>query len=136
MGCADTGLLFEVWEIIEVAKQEWGDKRQCLGCGAKFYDMGRSPITCPSCDELLVVSTPVRSRRSRKDHVKEEPTQPANVEGGSGEGEEDVLSNEVDDLIEEEDEDDDIATLTDDDEDEEDNVLAEADIDTTKIPDE
>ena len=34
------------------------------------------------------------------------------------------------------DEDDDIATLTDDDEDEEDNVLAEADIDTTKIPDE
>ena len=118
-----------------MAKQEWGAKHQCLGCSAKFYDMGRSPITCPSCGELLGVSTPVRSRRSRKDYVKEEPAQPANEEGGSGEGEEDVLSNEVDDLIEEDDEDDAIATLTDEEE-EEDNVLAEADIDTTKIVDE
>src|SRR5215203_5492789 len=24
-------------------------KRRCITCGAKFYDLNRSPITCPKC---------------------------------------------------------------------------------------
>ncbi|MEE8138755.1 MAG: TIGR02300 family protein [Thermoanaerobaculia bacterium] len=28
---------------------ELGSKHECLGCGAKFYDLGRSEIICPKC---------------------------------------------------------------------------------------
>jgi uncharacterized protein (TIGR02300 family) len=32
-----------------VAKPELGLKRQCMSCGAKFYDLNKNPITCPKC---------------------------------------------------------------------------------------
>ncbi|MGI6246314.1 MAG: TIGR02300 family protein [Pseudochelatococcus sp.] len=32
-----------------MAKPELGTKRQCLSCGAKFYDLNRDPILCPKC---------------------------------------------------------------------------------------
>ena len=31
-------------------KAEWGKKVVCLNCGAKFYDLNRKPIICPSCN--------------------------------------------------------------------------------------
>ncbi len=34
-----------------------GTKRTCLACETRFYDLGRSPILCPSCaTELVPVS--------------------------------------------------------------------------------
>ena len=32
-----------------MAKPELGLKRQCMTCGARFYDLNRNPITCPKC---------------------------------------------------------------------------------------
>jgi uncharacterized protein (TIGR02300 family) len=32
-----------------VTKPELGTKRLCAHCGAKFFDLNRSPITCPKC---------------------------------------------------------------------------------------
>lgn len=32
-----------------MAKPEWGTKRTCTTCGARFYDMQRQPIICPKC---------------------------------------------------------------------------------------
>ena len=32
-----------------MARPELGMKRQCLSCGAKFYDLARDPATCPKC---------------------------------------------------------------------------------------
>ena len=32
-----------------MAKPDLGIKRQCQNCGAKFFDLGRSPILCPKC---------------------------------------------------------------------------------------
>jgi uncharacterized protein (TIGR02300 family) len=32
-----------------VAKPEWGTKRTCYSCGARFYDLRRDPIVCPIC---------------------------------------------------------------------------------------
>ena len=32
-----------------MTKPELGLKRRCMTCGAKFYDLNRSPITCPKC---------------------------------------------------------------------------------------
>ena len=33
-----------------MVEQKWGKKRICLSCGARFYDMLRSPIICPKCE--------------------------------------------------------------------------------------
>ena len=33
-------------------KPEWGSKRDCASCGARFYDLKRTPIVCPKCDTL------------------------------------------------------------------------------------
>ncbi len=48
-----------------MAKPEWGTKRMCLSCGARFYDFARSPITCPSCGAVFDVESLGRSRRAR-----------------------------------------------------------------------
>ena len=45
-----------------MAQVEWGTKRQCANCGAKFYDLRRDPIVCPRCEAVF---EPVAARRSR-----------------------------------------------------------------------
>jgi len=42
-----------------VAKPELGTKRLCAGCGAKFYDLNKDPITCPKCGTVFEVVVPV-----------------------------------------------------------------------------
>jgi len=37
-----------------VAKTEWGEKRECPECGARFYDLKRSPAVCPKCETSFV----------------------------------------------------------------------------------
>ena len=119
-----------------MAKQEWGAKHSCLGCGAKFYDMGRNPIACPACGELVSASVSGRTRRSRRDEVKEKPARSGKEVDGVVADEGDILSDEVEDLVDDEDGEDDIVTLADNGEEEDTDVLAEADIDTGKIGDE
>ena len=82
-----------------------------------------------------MVSTSNRTRRSRKEAIKENPIQSTKDGDGVAVDEEDILSDEVEDLIDDENEDEAIATLSDDEEDEDADVLAEADINTTKIED-
>jgi uncharacterized protein (TIGR02300 family) len=36
-----------------VTKPELGTKRLCAHCGAKFYDLHHSPITCPKCGSVF-----------------------------------------------------------------------------------
>jgi uncharacterized protein (TIGR02300 family) len=60
-----------------VAKPELGLKRQCMNCGAKFYDLHRSPIVCPKCGTpfqaaaLTRAAAPVVAARSREDDEPE-----------------------------------------------------------------
>ena len=44
-----------------MTKQELGAKRSCAHCGAKFYDLHHSPITCPKCSTTFEIA-PVGSR--------------------------------------------------------------------------
>ena len=44
---------------------EWGTKRACQSCTARFYDMRHSPIICPNCGETFEIQTPGRRSRSR-----------------------------------------------------------------------
>jgi len=48
-----------------VAKSEWGSKRVCLNCGAKFYDLNRTPIVCPACQAAFDPAGNSKPRRSR-----------------------------------------------------------------------
>ncbi len=48
-----------------MAKAEWGVKRACLSCGARFYDMQKSPIVCPSCETVFDPEAIFRPRRNR-----------------------------------------------------------------------
>jgi len=45
-----------------VAKPELGTKRLCGSCGAKFYDLSKSPIVCPKCSTVFEVVAPVAPR--------------------------------------------------------------------------
>ena len=47
-----------------MANPALGTKRICLGCEAKFYDLGKTPIVCPTCETVFVVAkaAPQRAR--------------------------------------------------------------------------
>lgn len=36
-----------------MAKPELGAKHQCQACGARFFDLNRSPIVCPKCGTIF-----------------------------------------------------------------------------------
>ena len=38
-----------------MTKPELGTKRICAGCGAKFYDLHKTPIVCPTCEAVFVL---------------------------------------------------------------------------------
>ena len=48
-----------------MVKPEWGTKRVCQSCAARFYDFQRSPILCPACGATFEVEAITRSRRGR-----------------------------------------------------------------------
>jgi len=59
-----------------VARPELGMKRQCLSCGAKFYDLARDPASCPKCGALYQaaasrVAAPVLARGPEADDADE-----------------------------------------------------------------
>ncbi len=48
-----------------MAKPEWGTKRTCQKCEARFYDLKRTPIVCPKCGHSHDVEDFIKTRRSR-----------------------------------------------------------------------
>lgn len=61
-----------------VAKPELGLKRQCLHCGAKFYDLNKDPAVCPKCGTPMQASAVTRvappvAARARPAPAEEEP---------------------------------------------------------------
>jgi hypothetical protein len=51
-----------------MTKPELGTKRLCARCGAKFYDLHHSQVTCPKCEtvfEVVQVSSRWRSEAAR-----------------------------------------------------------------------
>jgi len=61
-----------------VAKPDLGTKRLCAGCGAKFYDLNRTPIVCPKCETEFVPV--VVAPRTRPDTPKAAPVAPVATE--------------------------------------------------------
>ncbi len=46
-----------------MAKPELGTKRVCVSCGARFYDLTKTPAVCPKCGTEQPAEQP-RARRS------------------------------------------------------------------------
>ncbi|MCB9959975.1 MAG: TIGR02300 family protein [Rhodospirillaceae bacterium] len=54
-----------------MVKPEWGVKRICHHCGARFYDLHRTPILCPKCATPYDPEQLLKSRRSRSAAVSD-----------------------------------------------------------------
>ncbi len=66
-----------------MAKPELGTKRLCAGCGAKFYDLNKDPITCPKCGtvyEVVVVAPRGRPDTRAAQPVEQEAPEPQEAE--------------------------------------------------------
>jgi uncharacterized protein (TIGR02300 family) len=111
-----------------VAKPEWGTKRICLSCGARFYDFQKDPITCPACGTAFDPAAQSKPRRARAP-VKIAPVQAEDAEveteaveeaevDTSEEGDEEAVAKDSDEEEGEEDSDsaiEDVSELGDDD---------------------
>src|SRR6187549_4069975 len=67
-----------------LAKPALGTKRICTGCEAKFYDLGKDPIVCPTCDTVYVApkAPPPRGGRAYAPRSMYDPkAQTANAMG-------------------------------------------------------
>ena len=93
-------------------KPEWGLKRTCNSCGAKFYDLCRDPIICPKCDATVDPVAVARSQRAKAPAaiVKEAPP-PADVKIDDADDDIDVSDDDV--LVLDDDDDDDDAAIED-----------------------
>lgn len=66
-----------------MSKQELGVKRDCpvSDCGARFYDLCRSPALCPKCGVEFVPEALLKPRKPRPDDApaaeEEKPEKPA-----------------------------------------------------------
>ena len=83
-----------------MSKPEWGTKRVCQSCAAKYYDLGRDPIMCPKCGTTFNPEALLKSRRPRPTAPKPAPVVAAKVA---------VVKDDDDD------DDDDLAVVADDD---------------------
>ena len=43
-------------------KAEWGVKRLCSACGARFYDLGREEAECPKCGAAFIAASAMAER--------------------------------------------------------------------------
>ena len=86
-----------------MAKPEWGVKRACLACGARFYDMQKSPIVCPSCETVFDPEAIFRPRRNRPEAPAPANDDAAKPAAAAVEDEVEVLISDV--VVEDDDED-------------------------------
>ena len=105
-----------------MAKKEWGTKRQCQSCGARFYDLKKSKIVCPKCEKIFVPESLLKSKRwvARHNAAQEKAAKPSG-EKPKVETEEDLVEDaeDIDDdddsndalLAEEDDEDDGVSSV-------------------------
>jgi uncharacterized protein (TIGR02300 family) len=84
-----------------VAKPEWGTKRLCTSCGARFYDLNRQPIECPKCSTVIDPEQVTRLKRSRnapsEAAAKPKVVKPKAVLSTAEDGDDDDVDLEIDD---------------------------------------
>jgi len=87
-----------------VAKPEWGIKRICPNCGARYYDLRKDPPVCPNCGTDFDPEALLKSRRARPapvdEVVKKVPVVAEDEDLGLAEAEEEIADlEEVEDDV-------------------------------------
>jgi uncharacterized protein (TIGR02300 family) len=59
-----------------LAKPEWGLKRTCQHCGARFYDMGSEGAACPKCGTKFDPDVVMKTKRTTKAVAEKAPPAP------------------------------------------------------------
>ncbi|MEB3701866.1 TIGR02300 family protein [Candidatus Bealeia paramacronuclearis] len=59
-----------------MSKIEWGTKRTCQQCNAKFYDLNKSPINCPKCHQEFDPEATQKRRRGRPPLTEAQKSKP------------------------------------------------------------
>jgi uncharacterized protein (TIGR02300 family) len=62
-----------------MSKPAKGTKRVCASCGARFYDLSRTPIICPACQAVYQVTPPPSRRGGERAVVQEAKPVPVPV---------------------------------------------------------
>src|SRR6266446_1814157 len=65
---------------LPVAKSEWGNKRICPSCGARYYDLLKEPVVCPKCSTPFDPEALLRARRARPPAPVEKEIEPVSAE--------------------------------------------------------
>ncbi len=59
-----------------MVKSDWGTKRTCPNCGARYYDLNHDPIVCPKCGSAFDPEALLKTRRTRVPAPVEEVAEP------------------------------------------------------------
>ncbi len=78
-----------------MATKDLGNKHLCTSCGAKFYDMGNLPPTCPKCE--TVVEAVIKPKPTRAAPKPAEPAPSKKPKKVVDDDAEDDTENDVDD---------------------------------------
>ena len=87
-----------------MAKAELGQKRICVSCSTRFYDLTKSPAVCPKCGTEQPIEQPrvrrggnvAELRKPKKAAVLEDAETDVEVEAADEEAEEGVLEDTSD----------------------------------------
>ena len=69
-----------------MAKAKLGTKRSCTSCGLRYYDLNKTPITCPSCDTEFDPESLLKTRKSRQSAKAANDDEGSASEGEATEG--------------------------------------------------
>ena len=84
-----------------MAKAELGTKRVCVACSTRFYDLLKTPATCPKCGTVQPVEQP-RPKRGGGNVAEEKRIKKApipGIEDGDVEVEAEVSEDEVEEDV-------------------------------------
>lgn len=64
-----------------MAKPELGEKHTCVSCGARFFDLGKTPAVCPKCGAEQPAEQPRLKRAAPLPEEVKKVVKPADSDG-------------------------------------------------------
>lgn len=100
-----------------MAKPEWGAKRVCPSCGARFYDLLRDPVPCPACGAEFALDALSERKAAAPARGRHKPEKALEPEAPVTEDADDLIDDDVDSdedvLLEDEDDEGDLGEIGD-----------------------
>jgi uncharacterized protein (TIGR02300 family) len=101
MAPALPALTTENWQLApdRMAKVELGQKRVCVSCSARFYDLTKSPAVCPKCGTEQPVEQPRPRRGGNVAELRAKPKKPPVLEDAEADVEVEVADDEAEEGV-------------------------------------